>query len=184
MAEFQHVEGLRELQYALNQLGPKIARNVLSRSVAEGARLIRDEAKIRAPVSTGPVSDGHPPPGTLKRSIVIKRAFSDATQAIYVVAVRHGKDSRAVGKKKRNMDAYYWRFVEFGHRIGNAATGTLARLASRHRGARRGGAAIGFVQAQPFMRPAWESKKEAALDQIKADLAQGVEDEARKLGGP
>jgi hypothetical protein len=40
---------------------------------------------------------------------------------------------------------------------------------------------IGFVAPHPFMRPAWESTKNAALRTIIDDIAKGVETEAAKV---
>jgi len=64
------------------------------------------------------------------------------------VSVRAGKRYR-----KRDVDAYYWRFVEFG----------TAKMAAR-----------------PFMRPAFEAKKGDALEAIKGRLADRIKTYERK----
>ncbi len=127
--------------------------------MARGAVVIRDEAKTRAPVSTTPPAPGDPLPGTLKRSIVIKhdKDRSSLTSQTYVVAVRHGKKYRNQGKKgNRSQDAYYWRWVEFG----------TVKMAAR-----------------PFMRPAFEAQKEAAVQEIARVLAERIAQEAQALPG-
>lgn len=157
--ELQHIKGLSELSAALKELPNRIARNALRRSVARGAVVIRDEAKTRAPVSTTPPAPGDPLPGTLKRSIVIKhdKDRSILTSQTYVVAVRHGKKYRNQGKKgNRSQDAYYWRWVEFG----------TVKMAAR-----------------PFMRPAFEAQKEAAVQEIARVLAERIAQEAQTLPG-
>lgn len=145
------IAGLSELAAKMRELAPKIARNALRRSVGAGAGVIRDEAKSKAPVYTGEVSQGHPPPGTLKRSIIIKQIPEQSSQwaQVFYVTVRHGKRYQKQGKKgDKSQDAYYWRLVEFGYPK---------------------------MTARPFMRPAFEGKKEAAVEAIKGKLAQGVE---------
>lgn len=155
MADVQ-IEGLQELAAALRELPEKIARNGLRAAVYAGAKVIRDEAKTLAPVSTGPVSQGHPPPGTLARSIVMKQIpeQSGMSNQVFAVTVRHGKKYQKQGKKgDKSQDAFYWRFVEFG----------TAKMA-----------------AKPFLRPAFEGKKQEAAEAIKQKLAERIEEEASK----
>jgi HK97 gp10 family phage protein len=152
MVEYEHIEGLKELLAALKELPEKIARNALRVSVYAGAKVIRDEAKIKAPVTTGPVSEGHPPPGTLKRSIIMKwiPEQSGMYNQVFAVTVRHGKKYQKQGKKgDKSQDAFYWRFVEFG---------------------------TSKMIAHPFMRPAFEAKKHDAVEAIKTRLAERIEE--------
>ena len=157
MADFQHVQGLRELQAALKELPDRIARNVLRGSVSAGAAVIRKEATARAPVSTGPKRQGQPPPGTLKRSVYQKqiRNLSSLVRQTFIVSVRKGKKYRNQGKKGNlSQDAWYATFVEFG----------TAKMAAR-----------------PFLRPAFESKKGDAVAAIKDYLARRIPLEVAKL---
>lgn len=157
MAELQHVAGLKELQVALKELPQRIAKNVLRGAVGAGAAVIRNEARARAPVSTGDVRAGHPPPGTLKRAIYQKqiRELSSAVKQTFYVGVRKGKQYRNQGKKGNlSQDAYYAKFVEFG----------TAKMAAR-----------------PFMRPAFEAKKGEAVQAIKDYLATRIPEEVDKL---
>jgi HK97 gp10 family phage protein len=134
------VEGLKELEKKLLAMGPKLARNGLRAAVGAGARVIRDEAKARVPVDSG----------VMRRSIYIKqiREMSGNSQQTFFVGVRSGKKYR-----RKNQDAYYWRWVEFGY---NAKNGR-------------------FIPAQPFMRQAFEGRKVAASDAIKQKLVERVE---------
>lgn len=159
MAEIVSISGLKELQAALKELPDRIAKNVLRGSVAAGAAVIRKEAQSRAPVYTGEVAAGHPPPGTLKRSIVQKqiKELSSADKQTFFVTVRKGKQYRGQGKKGNlSQDAYYGSWVEFG-------TSKMA--------------------AKPYMRPAFEAKKNEAVEAIRAYLAKRIPEEAAKLPG-
>ncbi len=157
--ELEHVKGLRELSDALRQLPDRIARNALRQSVAAGAAVIRKDAQSRAPVASKPLPAATPPPGTLKRSILIRHAkeLSSLVSQTYVVGVRHGKKYRGQGKKGNlSQDAYYWRWVEFG---------TVK------------------MRAQPFLRPAFEANKQLAVQVIAEYLAKRIPQEAANLPG-
>lgn len=157
MAELQHVAGLKELQKALKELPDRIAKNVLRGAVNAGATVIRKEVQTRAPVYTGPVSQGHPPPGTLKRAVYQKqiKELSNLFKQTAFVGVRKGKQYRKQGKNGNlSQDAYYARFVEFG---------------------------TANMPAKPFIRPAFEAKKEGATSAIKAYLEKRIPEEVAKL---
>lgn len=156
MASEMKVEGLSELVEKMRELPKNIARNALRAGVYAGAKVVQEDAKRRAPVYTGPISAGHPPAGTLKRSIIMKqiREESGPQQQVFYVMVRYGKKYRKQGKKGNlSQDAYYWRFVEFG-------------TASQ--------------PAHPFMRPAFESTKMQAVEAIAAKLGERIEEAAAK----
>lgn len=159
MAEYQHVEGLREIMEAMQALGPRVSRKHLRRSVMAGGRIVRDEAKGRAPMYHGKVAKGHPPPGTLKRAIAAARSNRSSGPGkevvnIYVRQAKNGSVGDAKIKAYSKLDAYYWRMVEFG-------TSKMA--------------------AQPFLRPAFEANKERCVDIIKDTLIQGIEAETADL---
>lgn len=144
------VKGLKELNDALRELPDRIARNVLRGATSAGAAVIRKEAQAKAPVYTGEVSKGHPPPGTLKRAVYQKqiRELSSLVNQTFYVGVRRGKHA------KKGIDAFYWTFVEFG----------TSKMAAR-----------------PFLRPAFEAKKNEAVQAIKQYLTDRIPKEADKL---
>ena len=156
MSEYGAVEikGLKELSAALKELPQNIARNVLRGATGAGAAEIRKEAKVKAPVYTGPVSQGHPPPGTLKRGIYQsqQRKLSTLLSQVFHVGVRTGKKLKT--KQGVSADPYYWKFVEFG----------TSKMAAR-----------------PFMRPAFEAKKLAAVEAIRKYMADRIPKEVAKL---
>lgn len=153
MAELQSITGLKELRAALIELPKGIAKNVLRGAVSAGAAVVRVEAKLRAPQYTGKVQAGHPPPGTLKKAIYqkqIRERSNDKVQTFFV-GVRQGKHARQ--SKKGLLDAYYGRFVEFG---------------------------TSKAPARPFMRPAFENKKESAVQTIAQYIARRIPEEVEK----
>lgn len=96
--------------------------------------------------------------GEMRRDIQIKRERDSRSGDLivrYSVFVRTGGKSRLSGRG-RNVDknSFYWRFVEFG-------TSKMA--------------------AKPFMRPAYESKKEDAVDTIGTNLREGIEAEVKAM---
>jgi HK97 gp10 family phage protein len=97
--------------------------------------------------------------GTTKRAIAMKREkdTKGETSAKYSVFVRQAKNGK-YGQKgvaaNGKFDAYYWRFLEFG-------TSKMA--------------------AKPFMRPAFEAKKERAVEVIGEVLGAGIEAAAKEL---
>ena len=157
MAEIE-VKGLRELGEALKNFGPVLAKKYLRRATYEAAKVIEADAESRAPVRTG----------TLKSKIAIFRRKSDENSAMYAVGVRPVKLSRKVKKVLRILrkangtrtsidgDAFYWRFLEFG----------TAKMAAR-----------------PFLRPAFEAQKAAAIDAFAKSLADGVEKASLDVAG-
>ena len=178
------IKGLKELDNALKQLPEKVAKNGLRGAVRAGSKVIVDEAKQNAPKYSGKVGKNHPPPGTLKRSIIMKhiREASGAERQTFYVTVRSGKKYRRQGKKGNlSQDAFYWKFVEFGYYAGGSKKNMTYRGARK---ARREGTLKGarYIPPQPFMRPAFENKKMQAVQAIKDQLAKRVEMEATKLG--
>lgn len=93
--------------------------------------------------------------GVLKKAVYqkqIKEKSSDTQQTFYI-GVRSGKRSKTT-KKGLKLDAFYARFVEFG-------TSKMA--------------------AKPFMRPAFEAKKEAAIEKFKDYMAKRLPEEIAKV---
>ena len=64
------VDNLSEWMAELRALPKVVQDRVVKGTVATGASVIRKEYVVRAPMWTGDVAEGHPPPGTLKPSSV------------------------------------------------------------------------------------------------------------------
>ena len=155
--ETVRIEGLAQLDRALRELPDRVANRGLRSSVYAGAKVIRDEARAQAPKAAQSLGSKQPPPGTLKRSVIMKQIpeLSSLTRQTFFVTVRHGKKFRKQGKKGNlSQDAWYWRFVEFGTRK---------------------------MRARPFLRPALEAKRREAVQAMKDRLSELIEQEAKNL---
>jgi len=93
-----HVEGMAHLVRALDTVAPNQAINVLRGTLTRQAKLLRDDVRKRAPVSTG----------RLRRAIKHRRMRGTRTIAEAAVYVAKGKSRGDMG------GAWYWHFVEFG----------------------------------------------------------------------
>jgi HK97 gp10 family phage protein len=152
MTELVKVEGLRELREALISKVPQHLQGpTLQKALAAGAKPIVTMARRLAPKQTG----------VLRRAIF---SFRDKTsrQTFEVRSIRPRS-----GKKfqKSGRDAFYWKFVEFGHRV---------------RKARGSGSGVTVVPPHPFLRPAFESQKSVALAAIIEKLKTELIVAARK----
>ena len=133
------IEGLSALQDRLMLLPDKMAKNILSGAIREGAKVIQKSAKSKIRDSKGPhklkVRGEYITilPGNMRRMVRVKvdRSGTRQFKISYEVYVK-------------NATAWYFRFQEFG--------------TSRH-AAQNGGTG--------FMRPAFEETKEEAVEVIK-----------------
>jgi len=152
------IQGLEQLQMALNQLPIELQGKPLRAAVAAGAKVIQKQAIENA--------EPHRLTGTLERNIVIAKTRHPVPgQAQYSVGIRRVKKwyvNSAANKRKHRAgksyevygEAYYWRFLEFG---------------------------TSKIPKSPFLVPAFESKKIEAIEVIKKRLAKGIEMIANKL---
>lgn len=176
------LEGFKELAAALRGLPGNVGKNLLRAGVAAGAAEVRVEARKNALAIKRT--------GTLARSIYQKqiRELSDAEKQVFYVGARQGKKYQRVGKKGLSADAYYARFVELGHFTRPAGGGKLPRHTNR--GERNNAALASLVHSgqvkwvppKPFLRPAFDVKKDAAIQKIGERIALGLLPEAEKLG--
>lgn len=148
------VEGLQELAKACRELPLAVGRSALRQAAAAGMAEVRNAVRAKAPVYTGPVSLGHPPPGTLRRSVAMRRdnRSSGPQKQTYQVFVRSGgmKGVKANGR----TDGYYGHMVEFG---------TVK------------------MSARPFMRPGFDGARNQAVTKLSEILKARIELEAQKL---
>lgn len=164
-------KGLSEISRAMRELPKRIDRKILNDGLLAGANIIRDEARQLAPVLKEP--DPRWRPGALQRAIQSAKIAASRTQYAGEVIVRVRKLSgrqvaafnRRQAKRKRvkqgwdrkpnPADAFYWFFVEFG-------------AAGR--------------PAQPFLRPAFERRKQQAVNAAIKIFQDRVQLEIAKLG--
>jgi len=165
--EFVRVDGLRELQAKLDRIPAAVARRVLKGATLAGAREIARPARryaaglTRTPIAQRPAD--RKTPGTMAASVIVRadRRLGSADSPAAMVWIAKGKKYQSRtnkrGKLTRNRDAYYWAWVEMGHRFvprrGKARTSLTKRRAN----------ARGRVQAYPTLGRAAEDGKFAAL---------------------
>lgn len=143
------VEGLQQLGENLRKLSTVTAKKLAQKATRLGANVIRDRTRANAPVDTG----------TLKKNIATAKARKTQYTSEYRVIVR--QDSRQYGNTKDNVrkgrvgksyatdgPAFYSKFLEFG---------TVK------------------MSPKPFMRPAFDQGKEAAVDKVADELRRGIE---------
>lgn len=148
------VKGLQEMQRELMKLPEKIQRKVLHKAVREGAKVIRDLARPKAPIGTKIYRDwrGRPhAPGLLRKSGVVHKKLSLRQ------ARRAGADSLfGVGFSKR---AFYGRFVERGK-------------GKKH-----------HMTPRPFVVPTFEAAAHRAAEIIRDGIGRGLAAIAAELKG-
>lgn len=172
----ERIDGLADLRKAFERLDTDIRAKSARRIVAAGGAVLRKEA--RAIVERKQLIKTR----ALINNIVIKRQ-RNAGEGIeqYNLGVRHGR-ALGSGKKvtkylaisgagrvvvKRKEDPFYWRFLEFGHKIVPRNTsGSKSTITQRRR------LATGFVPATPFIGPALSNKKNEALDAMEKMAAK------------
>ena len=148
------LQGFEQLMAELLKLPDVMQKRVIKGAVAKGAKIIKDEAVARAPVDSG----------TLKAAIYMARLVNQCTpnDEVWLVSARSGKQYQTrklkSGKDSANRDAFYAKWVEFGHYARTPKGVTKSGKAA--------GRALGvtsWVAARPFMRPAFETKKSEAV---------------------
>lgn len=110
----RYVRGDRAFGRLLKQLPDAVATDI-RKQMNETGRMLESRAK-----SLAPVYQGRPRKG------LVSGALRDAISA-YVTPVRLSLKVGLIGKAI-NRRLFYGRLIEFGHRLGNRATGTLPRL--------------------------------------------------------
>ncbi len=146
------VQGLAQLERNLIAMGQKLGLKAIRSALGAGANIIKKEATTLAPSLSG----------RLRRALYVKRLPKpNPYSEKYILSVRHGKKLQ-----KRDLDAYYWGWIEFGHltrpshgRISSGEGSKLKKIAPQH-----------------FLIPAFVHKKIEALDKIKAVLIKKIQE--------
>lgn len=165
----------------MEAFGADMERKVFRNGVAAAARVFRNSVqRVLQRPRISPVRKGERP-GTLQRAIYVKRSTKNRQkgQEAYFVGVRQGKAARS--RKGGSADAYYWRWVELGHRIrpkGQAIRGgrnTKALMRARHDAAKGG-----RVPPYPFLKPGFEAGKTEALQKFNENVQARIDKENAK----
>lgn len=153
------VTGLKELGQRLNALERKAKNRIAVKAMRRGGVIIRDQARANAPLLKEKVP--HRKRGTLKKNIIASTKPQKDGSVRTIIFVRSLKNSKIIefkGKTGKSgaynpNDPFYWRFVEFG---------------------------TSKMPAQPFLQPAFSTKKEQASREIITTLRDDILREAKK----
>jgi HK97 gp10 family phage protein len=163
----QQLRGFDELAAKLRAIAPALRKQALRNALAAGARLVRDEARRRAPVLANTVKAPHRTPGLVRSQIAVRTskqarragdvgvfvnvrpakgaAYRTTTRRIVGLKIKSRTLVRASNRGANNpRDPFYWRFLEFGTR---------------------------YMSARPFLAPAAERLPDA-LGVIRQQLAK------------
>ncbi len=167
------VTGLEELGRALAQFPYVLAKKYLARATYTAAAQIENRAIANAKGnSVYPLAMG-----LIAENIAVFKRKADDQTSHYAIGVRRVKLSRKVKKTLRIIrraglslkienDTFFWWWFE---------KGTAQRFKKSN------GQGTGRIQAQPFLRPAFESEKESALEVFRVTLADGVQAAAAEV---
>jgi HK97 gp10 family phage protein len=164
MMDFDPSSLIETVQNTVNQVNGLVDDEMLRTIGFVGADLFRDQAKQNAL--------SNKKTGILFDNIIVKRLEEESDagrKQVYLVTVRNGNAS--------SNGAYYWRWVENGHKFVPKNT-TVSKRTGRTIGwaAHRRAAELEYgnkrTRAYPFMRPAYEMKKQEAVDLMTRTLAE------------
>lgn len=162
------VQGLSELRTMLQQLPVRIERNIMRGALRAGANVIRDSARLAAPVDDG----------LLRKSIKTgssKVRFNNVivsveTKLFYARMIEFGTASFYTGQGRSVKKPYRIPKAK-GKRIKKAlAFGNVIVNNVTHPG----------IKPQPFMRKAFDSSKEKAIENFRAFVSSRLAAEAAK----
>lgn len=162
------IVGMDRLAKTLLALPGRLRRQALRPAVSAGARVVAKAIRARAPKGES---------GTIRRAVfqAAAKELTSNVQVGYVAGVRRGKKYAKgatrvfkghVRTNKVSRDAYYWPWVEFGHKIVPRRGKNGAGIASRRRAvAHLQASGQGrTVPAHPFLRPAFNAAQSAARE--------------------
>jgi HK97 gp10 family phage protein len=176
------VRGLRELRGKLALLPDKMRRKVITQSLRKGANVMLRPARENAPYKTGALRKGI--------RIVPSRIWAKPPKIGIYLAIRRRKGIK--GGRRHKGDPFYGKFQEDGFTVGvkkekktyewinPRSKKKIKKVHIRTRYERVG--AGRFVEGKHFMRNAYESTKETALQAIVDDAHQRIENVISELG--
>lgn len=181
------VKNLDEVMTALRGLPDKLRKGVLRNALAAGARIVRDDAKRRAPVlrpGDPAQAAGRRKPGTVRDAIRVRTSKRDrraGNVGVFVnvrpltkTQIRRFRNSTGRMGKDNPDDPFYWQWLEFGRTARPAAQG----------GARRLRRAVGAIAPMRFLQNA-STRLGDALRKIEQVLGPQIQRMNNKLrSGP
>ena len=149
----------------LDKLSEALGENTLRAAGYAGAKVFQEEAIA----NTAKFKE---PTGIIRDNIIVKRAEEESDsnkRQTYLVTVR-------TGKLNAKGDAFYWKWVENGHRFNGFRKKADSTTWKAYRKAMQTEFGSSKVPAKPFIRPAYTAKSKAALDAIRAKLAERLKE--------
>lgn len=165
-----NIAGWGRLDALMASLPANIAANILPKALAAGAEVIAAEVRQTAPVG---------PPAS--ENAQLYGGYAGALRDSVRVSTGIGKGGRALasvkvgGKGRKGADVFYAHMVEFG-------TAAHLIVPKRAQALAIGGAVVAAVHhpgahAQPFVRPAFDSKAAAAVEAVGAYIRTSLASE-------
>jgi HK97 gp10 family phage protein len=151
------IQGAQEIERRLNSLEKKVAKSIVRKAVRAGAKPIHAAAKTNAKETVGGDMGSR-----LSKDLAV-RAFKRQRRGQYGVNVRFKDDEKLVHITAQGKRQYIPAAIEYGH----AFAGRGGKNAPKD------------VPAVPFLRPAFDTKKDAAERAVKRELLEGIERAAR-----
>jgi hypothetical protein len=152
-----NLSGLKELDQKLAQLKGPVARRLIHDAVLDGGAVMQAEVRLRAPTRPALPHGTAIPPGALKGDIELRFGFSE--EGLPAAIVMPGKYTKHVA-----------RWLEYGHRLVRGGY-SKALAGGRTRGR---GVEIGVVKPYPFLRPAFETSRQAAVEATVQSLQRNL----------
>ncbi|MBZ5566566.1 MAG: HK97 gp10 family phage protein [Acidobacteriia bacterium] len=141
------VTGLPELAETLDIIPIQLSNLILRESLVDGGEVVADAVRAAAPVAAQQ-SHLEGEPGELRDSIIVAaRVYSDKNYGIAHIGPEYDK-GRYSKKTRTHSPGVYAKFVEYGTRL---------------------------MDAHPFMRPAFQAAKTAAVEAFGQGIARRMD---------
>lgn len=157
------IEGLDQIQHALEEALPKDARLAMKIALSAGGGTVKDEL-----VATAPVEHGSPDAGFLREHIKVKTIIKNG-----------GLSGKAI--IGATTDPYPTRKGSQGKVSFKTLTGKMVSFMSDHKGQVTAARVLKWLEfgtskmaKHPFATQAWEKTKNTARDRIIAKLREGL----------
>lgn len=171
---------------ALRQLPRVVRQRVLVGAMLAGSSVVQRRAIELAPRDAAPRRrQGKRLADTIKVRVTEQLPSAVATNVTtndpraHLVEYGHQNVPRGPTRERVSITT-----VRISKRTGKQIVRTRLDVDPSAKPTRRSAGATGFTPPKPFMRRAWEEKKERALKTIAHVLEAGIEAEARRLAGP
>ncbi len=155
--------GFETLERALIQLPIRNSKNVLRRSIRAGIKVVLDQAKLNVPIESG----------LLRKSLGIQ--FRRGRPGVVKVQMGPRKN------RDKKKDPWYAHLVEFGTRSHSVRKRDFLSRARRSGRQTRGAKLHPGARARPFLRPAFDTKAQAAIDKFRDEVFRNIDVEIRRL---